>query len=185
MSWKLTRLLPSVAVVVMWPAIRRPDEADDLLVGQPLPVHLGLDQLAGEVGAPVGPSGLDVVQEVGVHLPHRRRDGLQRLLADLGHRLVGVDLLAEQHVGPLAEQSPVGGGNAEQLGDHDHRQRVRQRVDQVEPLANLVQQLGCQLGDARLQAGHDPWGERLADQCSQLAVLRRIHLDEVAALKQL
>ena len=99
-------------------------------------------------------------------------------------RLVGIDLLAEQRVGPRAEQPAVGGGDAEQLGDHDHRQRVGQRVDQVEPLADLVEQLGGQLGDARLEAGHDPRRERLADQGPQLAVLRRVHPDEVAALEQ-
>jgi hypothetical protein len=142
LSWKLTTLLPRVAVVVMW------------------------------------------VQEVGVHLPHRRRHGRYRLLADLAHRLVGIDLLAQQHIGPRAEQALVTDGDAEQLGDHDHRQGVGQRVDQVESLTDLVEELGGQLGDARLEACHDFRRERLADQGPQLAVLWGVHPDEVAALEQ-
>jgi hypothetical protein len=72
------------------------DEADDLLVGQPLPVHLGLDQPARQVVARAGPPGPDVLQEVGVHLAHDRRDGRQRLLTDVAHILVRIRLPAER-----------------------------------------------------------------------------------------
>ena len=77
---------------------QQPDEADDLLVGQPFAVHLGLHQPAGQVVGRVQPPGPDVVQEVRVHLPHDRRDRAHGLLAGLQQRLVRVDLLAEQEM---------------------------------------------------------------------------------------
>lgn len=57
---------------------QQPDEADDLLIGQSLPVHLGLDEPARQVVTRAGPPGPDVVQGVCVHLSHRRRDGRGR-----------------------------------------------------------------------------------------------------------
>ena len=53
-SSKLTMVLPSVAVVVMYGEQQQPDEPDDLLVVEALAVHLGLQQFAGQVLARVG-----------------------------------------------------------------------------------------------------------------------------------
>ena len=72
----------------------------------------------------------------------------------------------------------------EQLRDDDHRQRVGQRGHQVEPVplpataSSSSAVIGVDLG---LQLGDHARGERLTDQTAQLAVLRRVHADEVAA----
>jgi hypothetical protein len=63
---------------------QQPDEADDLVIAQPLPVGLHPQQLAGEVVAGVLPAGTDVVEEVAVHLPDGRRGPAHRLLAGAG-----------------------------------------------------------------------------------------------------
>jgi len=92
-----------------------------------------------------------------------------------------IDLHREQPVGPGAEQLAVHGRQAQQLGDDDHRQRERERVNEVEPFARGVEELAAHGADAGLERGDGAGGERGADQVAQGAVLRRVDLGQHAA----
>ena len=115
------------------------------------------------------PSRSVVLGEVGGDVGHRRGD----LRPELGVARV-VDLHREQPVGPPAEQLAVPGRKAQQFGDDDHRQRERERVDEVEPFAHGVEELAGHGADAGLEGGDGARGERGADQVAQGAVLRRV-----------
>ncbi len=154
-------------------------EVGGLLVVQGAPVDLGADQRGHQVVARVGAPGPAVLGQVAGDAGHRLGD----LLGEL--RVGRVDLHREQLVGPGPEQPAILRRQPEQLGDHDHRQREGQRVDQVEPLPGRVQQLAGHLADPRLQAGHRPRRERGADQPAQRAVLRRVDRGQHAALHRL
>lgn len=73
-------------------------------------------------------------------------------------------------------------GDPEQLGYHEDGQRIGQRVHHVEPVAVLdgVEQFRGDGVDPGFESGDDARGERLTDESAQLAVLRRVHADEVA-----
>ena len=56
---------------------QQPDEPDDLLVVESFPINLCVHQLGHEVVGGTGAAILNVREEVAVHLPHRRSDGVE------------------------------------------------------------------------------------------------------------
>jgi hypothetical protein len=164
----VTTALPSSAVVVMCPATS--SRATKPTIS------------AGQVVTGVGPAAADVVQHVAVHLAHGRSDGLQRAFQVCHVEAVAELVAAEEGRGPLLEQPVVLGGDTEEFGDHDDRQGVGEGVDQVEavPVGDTVEQPGADGLDARPESVDHAGGERLAHQGAELAVLRRVHADEVA-----
>ena len=97
-------------------------EAQQFSHVQFLPVDLGGEQVADQVIAGPAPPLFDQVQEVAGHL---LVGGVVVLSRRTGPRL------AHDHIGPLLEAVTVIRGYAHEFRDHDDRQGVRQRLDQV------------------------------------------------------
>jgi hypothetical protein len=157
----------------------QPDKADDLLVVEACPVYLRTHEPAGQIVGGMRAAVLDIRQQVAIHLPDGRHEGLQGRGVHPDSR--GLTVPGKQGVGPLPEDHPIRDRDAEELGDHDHRQRVGQAVDHVEALSapELVEQGGGHRTDARREARHHVGRERLGDQATQLPVLRRVHPHKV------
>ena len=64
---------------------------------------------------------------------------------------------------PALEQAPIGRWQAQDLGNHDHRQRVGEAIDQI-PFALIY------LGELFVDNGSDPWPQRLDPPRRECAV---------------
>ncbi|OLT02145.1 hypothetical protein BJF90_05240 [Pseudonocardia sp. CNS-004] len=148
-------------------------EVGGLDLGEGAPVDPRGDQRGDQVLPRRVRAGADLVVEVG---PDRRED-LDHAGAEVGVCRVG-DLDVEQGVRPRPEPRVVGGGEAEQLGDHGDREREGQRVDEVEAFAGAVEQLAGDLPDAGLERRDGARGERRAHRPAQRVVLGWVDLRE-------
>ena len=86
-------------------------------------------------------------------------------------------------------QARIGAGPGpapRELRDHGNRQRVCQRVHQIEPAGTVhgVEQRDGDLRDSRCQRGHHSRSEHLADQSPHLAVARWIDGHDAALVEQ-
>jgi hypothetical protein len=87
-----------------------------------------------------------------------------------------------QLVCPAPEQGAVRGRHTKQLGDHDHRQWIRERVNEFElGLAEgLIQQLLGKCANPWFKLGNRARRKYLAHEAPQLIVPRWTHVDNVA-----
>ena len=146
-------------------------EAEDFLVGQSDPVDCGVGQRRHQVLAGVLAAVGEEVGEVGVD-----RGGGGQCVGGLS--VVDVDL--DQLARPQSELITIGGGNAQQIGDHrggQDRGEVGHEVRRSGTLVEALEQLRGHLCDGALQPGHPPGSERPAHQGTQLVVARRVHHD--------
>ena len=127
------------------------EQEDEELVGRQRPaVDLGAHEQRHEVVAGIAPASPRGAREEGVQLDDRA----ERLL---GRPVGGLD----RRVGPAAEVAAVAVGDAEQLGDHEHRERRRELVDGVDLDAGgrPFEDARGQLADPRLEARRRSGGE--------------------------
>ncbi|MFN8642092.1 MAG: hypothetical protein U0802_10720 [Candidatus Binatia bacterium] len=160
----------------------QPAEGQQLGAAQDVALVLDRHQGADQVVARRRPARLGDVAQIGGHVLERRLAGAQAAggLQRVEQR--------RQRVRPVFEAGAVGARDAEQLGDHHHRQRIGEGGDQIHapPRPHRLEQLVDQRLDARLQAFDHARREGLVDQPAQARVARRIdhqqraedHVDE-------
>jgi len=116
------------------------DHRHQLVLAQLLALVLVHNQRGDQIVGGLGPPNLRQLTEVPSHLAGRHVS------------LVGRQLMEElQHRGPLPDQGlehrPVGSGNPEQLSDHGHWERKRDRVEELDgPVQRLAVLIGvCEI----------------------------------------
>jgi len=148
-------------------------EGDQLRLAQALPVDLGREQCTQQVVAGIAPPSRQDLREVACELDGRsdvRRVAVaERGRVELGHP-----------VGHLLEPPLVLDGHAEQLGDHDRRQRPRELAHEIELAAPLdaVEQRARDVADAGLEARDAAGRERAIHERAELRVARTVRRDE-------
>ena len=149
-------------------------EVEQVFVGEPVSVDLGVGQHRQQVVARFDAPGGDQLLEVLVELPH----GDERVEFDLGVGGSG------GRVRPRPELLPVVGRGADQLGDHPGGQRSGDLLGELVHGVGFdaVEDSAHDLADLRLEHGHPPPGEAGVDQLAQLPVPRRVGEDQVALL---
>ncbi len=151
-------------------------ECADLLVGEPVPVHLGVDDAGHQVVAGVGPPELGQF-DAGVGDQHDLVDGVHGAFLE---RAVLVVAHAEQLLGGRGQRGLVGLGDPEHVGDGGHRQPRRTRLDEVDiaDADQVVDDLDRVGVDLLVDAAQVARGERRADQPPVGGVLWRVHHQE-------
>ncbi len=105
--------------------VQRDELGDELALGEPLPVDLGVHERRQHVVARVGPLPLGLRPEVGLHLLQQHHAGGVVVLADDEVEAAG------DRRGPLPEPGTGLVGDPEHLAEHADRQRVGEVGDQL------------------------------------------------------
>ena len=148
------------------------EKGDDLVVGQPVPVDVDVEQARGEVVAP-GPSALD--DHVG-EVPGQDERRLHPLLGHVEDALVAVD----EEIGEASDLGPVGLGYADHLRDHVHGELARHVAHHVEGARfdGGVEVSHGQGADLRFELGHPARREGLGDERAHAGVAGWVHGQE-------
>jgi hypothetical protein len=147
--------------------------ADQFVEAQPVPFLFGGDQRREEgVVGPVPPVA-DQRIEVGTQLdlgPHALLVGA----VDLGLQGGG------DHLAPGPEAVPVGVRDPEELDDDPDRQRVGQRLDEIEAGrgVDVVEEVPGARPDPGFELGQPARAEGRGDQAANPGVVGRVHLQE-------
>ena len=149
---------------------QQPQHGQHLALVQPVALFLRLGQPAQYIVLRLGATLLDDRREIGIEIGGGALGILAFRLAD------GRFENARAAVGPAPEPGAVFRRDPQHLGDDDHRQRLGDRLHEVEAgqVLDAVQKLVHQAPDMRLQRIDRPRRERLAHQRTQAAVVRRV-----------
>ena len=145
----------------------------DLFVVEPVAVDLGVHEHAHQVVGRLGAPSRNHSRRVGLVLLRRSGRGEHHL-----HR--GVAALRAHHgVGPVQQPVAVFRRDAEQVADHDHRQRRRDVAHEVAlaALAHRVDDRVAGPSDSRFQRLDSARGEAAAHQLAAHVVRRVVHVD--------
>ena len=153
-------------------------ERADVVVGQPLPVDLGVDEVGEQIVARVGPA---VPGEVGAERVE--------VLAGGDDRADRIGRVAERCVGP-ADHGIAGARrgdsfrlrHAHHVGDRPHREERRAVLDEVDVAGadEVVDDLAGRAADLVVDLAHLAPRERGAHQLAVAGVLGRVHHQEEA-----
>jgi len=151
-------------------------ERPDLLVGEPVTVHLGIDDLGHQIVARVGAAELGQLDTRAGQQQHLV-DGVLRALLERGVLVVAH---AEQLLGGLGDRRLVRRRHPEHVHDRGHRQPRRTGLDEVDvtdpdEVVDDPHRVGV---DLLLDLTQVPRGERRADQRPVAGVFGRIHHQE-------
>ncbi len=109
---------------------------------------------------------------------HHLRQRRERVVGHPGDVVGGED----GGIGPTAEVGSLRLGHAEQLADHQHRQRGGERLDEIDLLAarQRVEQLARERADAVLHRAQRPGRELAVEDAAPLVVPRRVEVEDRA-----
>src|SRR5918996_1015545 len=148
--------------------------ADHLVLGEAITLVDHLDQATDQVLGRVLAALTDQLAEVVGELHGRRRSRSAVLLG-------GIQLVHPADLGrPRTEVVAIGLGDAQQLGDHRHRERLGHRGDQIDLAGaeDLLNQPVHQPLDGRPELLDPTGGERLGHQPADAGVVWRLHVED-------
>src|SRR5918996_590461 len=148
--------------------------ADHLVLGEAITLVDHLDQATDQVLGRVLAALTDQLAEVIGELHGRRRSRSAVLLG-------GIQLVHPADLGrPRTEVVAIGLGDAQQLGDHRHRERLGHRGDQIDLAGaeDLLNQPVHQPLDGRPELLDPAGGERLGHQPADAGVVWRLHVED-------